>query len=113
MGAISFVDEGQSWVVAGWAFRGYLAHVLKEVSHDPDLRDTLEQAMALDGLHFSLTGPAVAVRLAPVMLRVADEVVAGVRLASVEGRVLDAGSQLQFREAVAELRSLLDSNLST
>jgi len=39
--------------------------------------------------------------------RVCDEIAAGEKLASVEGRILDAHSQSQFRAHVAELRALI------
>jgi len=104
MGVISNDKDG--WGVAGWAFRGYLDHVLAEVRDDPALAYVLEQAMALDGLHLSLKNPVDVQRLRPVLVRVADEVISGVRRVRVEGRMLDDRSQDQFREAVTELRAL-------
>lgn len=107
MGAISVGGDHLPWVVARWAFKGYVDQVLGEVRDDPDLAYAVEQALALDGLHLALTDPAVLRRLLPVLHRVADEVVSGTRPVSVEGRILDERSQEQFRKAVAELRSML------
>jgi hypothetical protein len=107
MGAINVGNGRGPWVVAGWAFRGYLQHVLAEVRDDPELGYLVEQAMALDGLHLPLKDTESVHRLAPVLLRVADEVVSGARPVHIEGRLLDERSQEQFREAVAELRAML------
>ena len=107
MGSIRIEATRPPWVVARWAFAGYLEHVLAEVRNDAALAHAVEQAMALDGLHLTLVDRDVAERLGPVLLRVADEVIAGTRTARVEGRELDARSQEQFRRAVGELRPLL------
>jgi hypothetical protein len=71
-GVISFGPEPeQVWgPVAGWAFNGFLHHVLEELS-DADLRYLVQQAMALNGLHLELE-PETKARLIPVVLRVAD-----------------------------------------
>jgi hypothetical protein len=104
-GVICFGPErDQVWGVAGWAFNGFLDHVLEELS-DADLRYVVQQAMALNGLHFHLE-PETKARLIPIVVRVAEEVTDGKRLVSVEGRVLDERSQEQFRGAVAKLRDL-------
>ena len=107
MGAINVGGGHRPWVVAGWAFRGYLDQVLAAVRGDSALTYTVEKALALDGLHFPRIDPAVVRRLVPVLLRVADEVVSGSRPARSEGRILDDRSQEQFRQAVAELRAIL------
>ena len=111
MGAINVGGGRGPWVVAGWAFRGYLDQVLAEVRGDPALASTVEEALALKGLHLPLTDPAVVRRLVPVLLRVADEVVRGARPVRADGRLLDDVSQEQFRHAVAELRAILDSQV--
>lgn len=109
MGVISFADEPDAdWGVARWAFCGYLAHAREEVQGDSELEFCIDQAMALDGLHFNLLGDSVAGRLVPVLRRVADDVLEGRRQARVDGRVLDQRSQDQFRRAVRHLRSLLE-----
>ena len=107
MPAITFSNDEDSWVVARWVFCGYLDYVHGEVSHESDLAQIVEEAMALDGLHLSLLERNIAERLAPVLLRVASDVVAGKRAARVEGRVLDTKSQAQFQEAVDNLRAML------
>ena len=109
MGAINVGGGHKPWVVAGWAFRGYLEQVLAEVRRDPDLTYTVEEALALDGLHLPMLDAAIARRLLPTLMRVADEVVAGARPIRANGRLLDNGSQEQVRRAVAELRSTLSS----
>lgn len=112
MGAINVGDERGPWVVARWAFQGYLDHVLAEVCGDPSLAYVIEEALALDGLHIPLTDVAIARRLAPILLRVADEVVNGSRPVRVDGRVLGEHDQQQFRDAVTELRTMLSRWLS-
>jgi hypothetical protein len=105
MGVISNGPE-HVWLVARWAFRGYLDHVLAEVRDDPALADAVEAAIDFDGLLLDTTDLAIVERLRPVLVHVADEVVSGVRRVHVEGRILDDKSQEQFREAVAELRTM-------
>ena len=107
MGAINVDGGHKPWVVAGWAFRGYLEQVLAEVSRDPDLTYTVEEALALDGLHLPMLDAALARRLRPMLMRVAEEVVSGARPVRANGQVLDSRSQEQFRRAVAELRAIL------
>jgi hypothetical protein len=107
MGAINVGNEHPPWVVARWAFRGYLDYVLAEVRDDEVLSYAVEKALALDGLHLPLIDATIAQRLGPVLIRVADEVVSGSRPARVLGRILDDASQAQFRQAVAELRCML------
>jgi len=107
MGAINVGNEHPPWVVARWAFQGYLEYVLEEVRNDEVLTFVVEEALALDGLHLPLTDATIVQRLCPVLLRVADDVVSGARPARVEGRLLDDASQAQFRQAVEELRCLL------
>src|SRR5687767_11853076 len=76
MGVISFGEEKKDdWVVARWAFCGYLEHVRDEVKGDSELEFFIDQAMALDGLHLTLLAPSIRERLTPVLRFVADEVV--------------------------------------
>jgi hypothetical protein len=107
MGAINIGNGHLPWVVARWAFQGYLDFVLEEVLDDEVLTYVVEEALALDGLHLPLTDATIVQRLGPVLIRVADEVMSGARPARVVGRVLDDASQAQFRQAVAELRCML------
>lgn len=109
MGVISLADEpGADWGVARWAFCGYLEHVRKAVRGDRELEHCIDEAMALDGLHFPLLPGSVVGRLVPVLRRVADEVVEGRRQVQVEGRLLDERAQDQFAQAVLRLRVLLE-----
>jgi len=108
------IGDGQDemWMVARWAFCGYLEHVKNEVEGDQDLELTVDRAIALDGLHLTLLDESILQRLVPVLCQVADQIVAGRRKARVEGRgVLDERSQTQFREAVEQLRGLLQQHL--
>jgi len=107
MGVIIVGAEHEPWMVARWAFRGYLEHVLAEVSRDKELTFAIEEALALDGLHLPLLDPAVVRRLMPTLVRVAEEVVRGERQVQANGLILRGSSQDQFRQAVAELREIL------
>src|SRR4051812_18145057 len=104
-GVISNDDE-HGWKVAGWGFQGYLGHVLAEVRYDRALVDTVQTAIACHGLHLDHIDHVTLERLRPVLLRIADAVISGVRHVQVDGRTLDAGRQDQFRRAVGELREL-------
>ena len=107
MPSISVDQNLEPWVFARWVFRGYLDHVCAEVRDDVELTYVLEEALALDGLHLPLGDATMVQRLGPILLRVAEDVVNGKRLAHTEERVLDERSQAQFRCAVALLRSML------
>ena len=113
MGAINIGNGHPPWVVARWAFQGYLDYVLEEVRDDEVLTYVVAEALALDGLHLPLTDATIVQHLGPVLLRVADEVMSGARPARVEGRLLDDASQEQFRQAVAELRCILATQWSS
>jgi len=109
MPSITIGNEAEgTWMVARWAFCAYLQHVEEEIRGDGDLELTIEKAMALDGLHLALQDGQIVRRLIPVLRCVAAEIVDARRDARVDGRVLDEGSQAQFREAVGELRDILD-----
>ncbi len=110
MPAISF-NSRQAWVVARWAFSAYMAHVRDEVHNDPVLLKTLDTALALDGLHLSLEDRNITDRLTPILLRVADEVVEGLRPGRVGAHALDQKSQEQFQEAVRGLREFLREHI--
>lgn len=113
MGIISFGEyPTDDWSVARWAYRGYLEHVRERVQGDSELEFCIDQAIALDGLHFPLLDEQIIGRLAPILRRVADEVVTGQLEACVEGSVLDERSQIQFRQAVGELRALINERVS-
>lgn len=104
--AVISVAPRKSWLVARWAFLGFLEQV-RETITDVGLRGTIEQAMALDGLHLHTLTEKERARLVPALLAVADEFIAGKRRLRVEGRTLDDDSQAQVREALVELRDLL------
>ena len=109
MGVISNGSDAEHvWHVARWAFRGYLHHVLPELRYDRALTDVVELAIDFDGLHLDLADPVAVERLRPVLVRVADEVISGDRHVRVAGRVLDDRSQEQFRQAVAQLRTMFE-----
>ena len=108
MPSISFGEgERNTWMVARWAYRGLLDHARQAVAGDAALEYAIDEAQALDGLHFQLTDDRVARRLVPILIDLADRVVASELLVSVEGRRLDDRSQAQFRDAVEDLRTML------
>jgi hypothetical protein len=108
MAVISFDSRGEDWLVARWAYKGFLAHARRAVAGDRELEGTIDQAAAFDGLHFEHIDDEAAQRLLPVLVEVAGHVVAGRLLVSVEGRVLDERSQGQFREGVGRLGAMLE-----
>jgi hypothetical protein len=111
-GVIGF-KGGDFWGAAGWVFHGYLEQVRDEIGHDSELHFIVEQGMALHGLHLDRLAAEQLDRLGPVLLRVADEIVAGQRPVRQEARgMLSEDSQAQFRSAVDELRSLLREHLN-
>lgn len=88
------------WVVARWAFRMLAERTADRVSDRE--KETLDQAIALDGLHFDLLEPGQARRLALAM-----------QLAAAELRVeLLAVDQPDLRDAeFAEALTVLEMRL--
>jgi len=115
MGVISFAseDDGRDWVKAGWVFRGVLVHARGRCAGDSELVRAIDEAMALDGLHLPMLAAGVSRRLLPVLAGVVDDIGEGALHAEVEGRVLDAVSQDQFREATQQLRMLIAAYMSS
>jgi hypothetical protein len=70
--AVISVPRSEPWVVARWAFREVLEHVLDKLDDELDIRAT-EQALALDGLHLNLLPKDQALRLAHVLEGVSEE----------------------------------------
>lgn len=69
--AVVTIPFNDPWVVARWAFRMLAERTAVRVSeHD---KATLDQAIALDGLHFDLLEPDQARRLALAMQLASDE----------------------------------------
>jgi hypothetical protein len=66
------VPHYEPWIVNRWAFRTLAERAETFISH-PDDRYALEQAVALDGLHFGLLPPDQCARLALAVERAADE----------------------------------------
>ena len=110
MGVISFhAPRGPEdiWKAGGWAYSWLLKQAMAASPNAP-LRYVFEQAEALGGLSLSNLEKSVAVRIRQILLDVAKRGAAGeLPQVEVEGRILDEFSQRQFREAVAELVTLL------
>lgn len=71
MAAVS-IPYNDPWIVARWAFGRLLDRTSEGLVHQED-RQTLEQAKALDGLHFDLLAEDQADRIARAMQRAADQ----------------------------------------
>ncbi len=70
--AVVSVPHNDPWIVARWAFRRLLERAASGLSQEED-KYQLEQAIALDGLHFDLLEGSQAQRLAQAMGVAADE----------------------------------------
>ncbi len=99
MAAIS-IPHSDPWVVARWAFRRLLERAAERL-HDPADVQALEQAIALDGLHFDLLDQAQASRLA-VALEVASD-----QLREELSGAHDDPRDIEFAEALALLEMRL------
>ena len=71
MAAVS-IPHNDPWIVARWAFGRLLDQTAKSLARQEDRR-VLEQAKALDGLHFDLLDREQAERIARAMALTADQ----------------------------------------
>lgn len=100
MAAVS-IPHNDPWIVARWAFRRLMERTAFALSREDDKR-AVEQALALDGLHFDLLDPQQARRIARAMEVAADEL----RLELVTNDQTDL-RDTEFAEALAVLEMLL------
>ena len=98
MAAVS-VPHSEPWIVNRWAFRTLAERAQTFVSR-PDDRYKLEQAVALDGLHFELLPADQCARLALAVERAADEL-------RVEFRNRVAARDRDFADRLDSLRLAL------
>ena len=95
------IDERQSWVVAGWAFRRLITRACDEVSQPEDLLE-LNQAPALGGLHLNLLADDQRGRLAQAVCAAVKSLRADLATtASSDPR------DREYAEALEELQRLL------
>jgi hypothetical protein len=108
--AVVAISESEVWFAARWAFRWLMDQAIAGAG-DERTRVVFEQASALDGLHLHLLESEGAARAQKVLLKVAQRAARGqLPEVEVEGRVLDAGSQLEFRSAASDLVKLLQQD---
>ena len=94
------IPNNETWKVARFEFNALMSRVQRELVDADDVY-TITQAVALDGLHFGLIDREQAVRIAPVIARVADEL-----RWEIEGNPRDV-REAEFAQALAELEMLL------
>jgi len=98
-GTIAFSDDN-IWMVGNYEYRMLLTRVAEELD-DPDDAFTMTQAIYMQGFSFRRMPRDQAVRIAPVMGRVADELRWEVEASPRDER------DLGFARALAELEMLL------
>ena len=99
MAAVS-VPRNDPWVVARWAFRLLLERTAPGLGNED--RPLLDQAIALDGLHFDLLEPPQAVRVAQAMRYAAD----ALRIELLEGDLSDP-RDAELADALVTLEMIL------
>ena len=100
MAAVS-IPHNDPWIVARWAFGRLLDRTAESLVREED-RQALEQAKALDGLHFDLLTGGQAERIASAMQTAADQLRSELQEAD-EGDPRDA----EFADALAVLEMRL------
>ena len=98
-GTIAFSDDS-IWMVGNYEYRMLLTRVADELD-DPDDAFTMTQAVHMHGFSFRRMPREQAVRIAPVMGRVADEL-----RWEIEANPRDVRDS-EFAESLAELEMLL------
>lgn len=111
-GVISFshADKDRMWFAAGWCFNGVLDCAASRADATPEIERILEQAKHLNGLHLDLLEDrdrSLKERVLNAIEWAAGRGARGEYLVSVEGRRLPEGDQRLYRQATAELLSLI------
>ena len=109
MGVIAFGDRPESiWQAARWVYRRIMGDLATAAGSDEGIRDAVEQALHLDGLHFDLLDRGLASRIFAALETVAVATVndaGSPRMRWKEG--LDDKSRMRYQSTVRELLELL------
>jgi len=109
MGVIAFGDGPESvWQAARWVYRRLMGDLAAAAGSDGGIRDGVEQAIHLDGLHFDLLDPALASRIFAVLETVAQATVKDARSPRMRWKEgLNERARIRYQSAVRELLELL------
>src|SRR5262245_14632693 len=115
MAVISFGElPDQIWLAARWAHNRFLEDVVRVHSEDKELVDALQQAMALDGLHFSLEKHELTQRLFAAIEEIALVTVSDIDLPGMEWKLgLSEESKQLYLQGLRHLLDILESGRST
>ncbi len=108
MAAITFSTD-KAWVKARWVVTRLLRDVLTYDPTDRVLQHAIQQAIALDGLHFALLEEPLRHRLLDLLRRTIDKTILFPDSTDLHWKQgLDPLSQKAYIEAVQELSAMLD-----
>lgn len=103
-------NPDRMWSSANWVYANFLDHAIELASDDDDVIHRLmsskyNQSLSLSRLRDD--APLIYNRIIEVFRRVCREIANQQRFASVNGKMLDDKSQVQFRDAIRQLNELL------
>jgi hypothetical protein len=116
MAGILRISDNQSWSAANWVYWGLMDHVLDALASDPDVAHRMEVCKWMQSLSIPLLredDPKSAEKVVATLKHVADRCANGDLLCTVEGKILESGSQQQFRESMHNLVGMLDQEKGT
>jgi hypothetical protein len=116
MAGIIDISEKQTWSAANWVYWGLMDHVLDALAGDPDVAHRMEVWKWMQSLSIPLLredDPKSAEKAVTALKLVADRCANGDLVCMVEGKILDSGSQQQFRDSMHDLVSMLDQEIGT
>jgi hypothetical protein len=108
MAIITFENHERDWLVARWAFRQLFEDVVTQFPDDVEMDQQFRQAIALDGLHFTLLEPDFANRIADRIRCVAMGILKGTIHSTVTAHYPDAETPQMYREGLLELVKSID-----
>lgn len=116
-GFITFdkTDPERTWSSANWVFNGVLDHVLSTHADDAECVERLTGCKYRQNVpmkYIEEENGGLFDRVVSYFLEACDHAANGEFKVSVNGETLDEESQTQFREAISDLRQLLNAELA-
>ena len=107
MAVIGWQNEGDGWVVAGWAFRQVLEDVRSQSATDSELISELERAKDLKYLFIDSVNGELAKRLANAIRETASGIQSGKIRSGLLDKPYGATSMAEYRNSMQQLLAVV------